>query len=78
VRLRDTLLSLRASGKRFTPVPVQQRDEIGELTDAFNGLMSERDRLQQEVEARPGAGAGTRPRRGGQPRQERFRGQHEP
>ena len=52
VRLRDTLLSLRASGKRFTPVPVQQRDEIGELTDAFNGLMSERDRLQQEVEAR--------------------------
>ena len=52
VRLRDTLLSLRRSGSRFTPVPVQQRDEIGELTEAFNGLMSERDRLQQEIEAR--------------------------
>nr|WP_314624943.1 response regulator [uncultured Janthinobacterium sp.] len=52
VRLRDTLLSLRKSGNRFTPVPVQQRDEIGELTEAFNSLMSERDRLQQEVETR--------------------------
>ncbi|WP_035823315.1 response regulator [Janthinobacterium sp. RA13] len=52
VRLRDTLLALRNSGSRFTPVPVQQRDEIGELTEAFNGLMSERDRLQQELEAR--------------------------
>ncbi|MDO8037036.1 response regulator [Janthinobacterium sp. SUN128] len=52
VRLRDTLLALRTSGSRFTPVPVQQRDEIGELTEAFNGLMSERDRLQQELEAR--------------------------
>ena len=52
VRLRDTLLSLRQSGNRFTPVPVQQRDEIGELTEAFNSLMSERDRLQQEVETR--------------------------
>ncbi|MGK5077563.1 response regulator [Janthinobacterium sp. HLX7-2] len=52
VRLRNTLLSLRASGSRFTPVPVLQRDEIGELTEAFNGLMSERDRLQQELEAR--------------------------
>ena len=52
VRLRNTLLSLRASGSRFTPVPVLQRDEIGELTEAFNGLMSERDRLQQELESR--------------------------
>ncbi|NHQ89226.1 response regulator [Janthinobacterium lividum] len=52
VRLRDTLLALRTSGSRFTPVPVQQRDEIGELTEAFNGLMSERDRLQQELESR--------------------------
>ena len=52
VRLRDTLLALRTSGSRFTPVPVQQRDEIGQLTEAFNGLMSERDRLQQELESR--------------------------
>ena len=52
VRLRNTLLALRTSGSRFTPVPVQQRDEIGELTEAFNGLMSERDRLQQELESR--------------------------
>ena len=52
VRLRDTLLAMRASGSRFTPVPVLQRDEVGQLTEAFNGLMSERDRLQQEVEAR--------------------------
>ncbi|WP_258001019.1 response regulator [Janthinobacterium sp. ROICE36] len=52
VRLRDTLLALRTSASRFTPVPVQQRDEIGELTEAFNGLMSERDRLQQELESR--------------------------
>jgi two-component system, sensor histidine kinase and response regulator len=54
VRLRNTLLALRVSGSRFTPIPVRQRDEIGELTDAFNGLMSERERLQQEVEARAG------------------------
>ena len=52
VRLRDTLLALRSSGQRFTPLPVEQRDEIGELTAAFNSLMSERDRLQQELEAR--------------------------
>ena len=52
VRLRDTLLAMRASGSRFTPVPVLQRDEVGQLTEAFNGLMSERDRLQQEVETR--------------------------
>ncbi|MGK5026834.1 response regulator [Janthinobacterium sp. RB2R34] len=52
VRLRDTLLALRSSNQRFTPLPVEQRDEIGELTAAFNSLMSERDRLQQEVEAR--------------------------
>ncbi|WP_254926546.1 response regulator [Janthinobacterium sp. PC23-8] len=52
VRLRDTLLALRSSDQRFTPLPVEQRDEIGELTAAFNSLMSERDRLQQELEAR--------------------------
>ena len=52
VRLRDTLLALRHNGQRFTPLPVEQRDEIGELTAAFNSLMSERDRLQHEVEAR--------------------------
>ena len=52
VRLRDTLLALRNNGQRFTPLPVEQRDEIGELTAAFNSLMSERDRLQHEVEAR--------------------------
>ena len=52
VRLRDTLLALRSSGQRFTPLPVEQRDEIGELTAAFNSLMSERDRLQHELEAR--------------------------
>ena len=52
VRLRDTLLALRSSDQRFTPLPVEQRDEIGELTAAFNSLMSERDRLQHELEAR--------------------------
>ena len=52
VHLRDTLLALRHNGQRFTPLQVAQRDEIGELTAAFNSLMSERDRLQQEVEVR--------------------------
>ena len=52
VRLRDTLLALRSSGQPLHAHAGAQRDEIGELTAAFNGLMSERDRLQQEVEAR--------------------------
>jgi len=52
VRLLSPLVPLRNNGQRFTPLPVEQRDEIGELTAAFNSLMSERDRLQQEVEAR--------------------------
>ncbi|HAT33380.1 MAG TPA: hybrid sensor histidine kinase/response regulator [Janthinobacterium sp.] len=59
VRLRDTILALHADPGRFAPIPVAQRDEIGELTVAFNELMSERlgadARLQSLIELAPNA-----------------------
>ncbi|HEX8606785.1 MAG TPA: response regulator [Pseudoduganella sp.] len=42
VRLRDAILALHGEPYRFKAVPVTSRDEIGELTGAFNELMRER------------------------------------
>ncbi len=42
VRLRDTIRALGDSPHAFTPLPVAARDEIGELTAAFNDLMAAR------------------------------------
>ncbi|MES2741638.1 MAG: response regulator [Pseudomonadota bacterium] len=59
VRLRDAIFQLRGDASRFTPIPVAHRDEIGELTMAFNGLMHERlaadARLQGLIEFAPNA-----------------------
>src|SRR5471032_652944 len=59
VGLRDAILALRHDATRFTPIPVATRDEIGELTMAFNGLMHERLaadlRLQSLIEFAPNA-----------------------
>ena len=59
VRLRDAILALRAGASHFSPIPVTNRDEIGELTAAFNGLIAERltadARLQSLIEFAPNA-----------------------
>ena len=59
VRLRDAILALRAGASSFSPIPVTNRDEIGELTAAFNGLIAERlaadARLQSLIEFAPNA-----------------------
>jgi PAS domain S-box-containing protein len=59
VRLRDTIVALRSEPARFTPLPVHARDEVGQLTSAFNDLMHERlaadARLQSLVEFAPNA-----------------------
>ncbi len=59
VRLRDAIFQLRGDATRFTPIPVAHRDEIGELTMAFNGLMHERlaadARLQSLIAFAPNA-----------------------
>ncbi|MRW84287.1 response regulator, partial [Pseudoduganella sp. FT26W] len=56
-RLRNAIVALRADPDRFTPLPVHARDEIGQLTSAFNDLMHERlaadARLQSLVEFAP-------------------------
>ncbi len=59
VRLRDSIRELRGEPQHFKPVPVTSRDEIGELTGAFNDLMRERSaadgrarELMDEVETR--------------------------
>ncbi|KRB97231.1 response regulator [Duganella sp. Root198D2] len=41
-RLRNAIQDLRAAPGDFRPIPVTRKDEIGELTDAFNSLMQER------------------------------------
>jgi signal transduction histidine kinase/CheY-like chemotaxis protein/HPt (histidine-containing phosphotransfer) domain-containing protein len=41
-RLRNAIQGLRAAPGRFSPIPVTRRDEIGQLTEAFNSLMQER------------------------------------
>ncbi|CDG86024.1 response regulator [Janthinobacterium agaricidamnosum] len=59
VRLRDAILALRTDASHFAPIPVVHHDEIGELTSAFNNLMSERlaadARLQSLIEYAPNA-----------------------
>ncbi len=42
VRLRDAIRALGDSPHAFVPLPVAARDEIGELTAAFNDLMAAR------------------------------------
>jgi PAS domain S-box-containing protein len=42
VSLRNALLALRSNASEFNPIPVQNQDEIGELTEAFNSLMGDR------------------------------------
>ncbi|NYE62564.1 PAS domain S-box-containing protein [Duganella sp. 1224] len=58
-RLRNAIVGLRAEPGRFTPLPVHARDEVGQLTAAFNDLMHERlaadARLQSLVEFAPNA-----------------------
>ena len=59
IRLRDAIVALRSDPGRFTPLPVHARDEVGQLTSAFNALMHERlaadARLQSLVEFAPNA-----------------------
>ena len=59
IRLRDAIVALHRDPGRFTPLPVQARDEVGQLTSAFNDLMHERlaadARLQSLVEFAPNA-----------------------
>ena len=59
IHLRDTMVALRSDSSQFTPLPVAAEDEVGQLTQAFNGMMHERlaadARLQSlitEAEAR--------------------------
>ncbi|MDB5581261.1 MAG: histidine kinase [Bradyrhizobium sp.] len=40
--LRDGIDKLRGGGRGYRPVPVERRDEIGDLTRSFNALMRER------------------------------------
>jgi PAS domain S-box-containing protein len=57
IKLRNAIVALRADPGRFTPLPVHARDEVGQLTSAFNDLMHERlaadARLQSLVEFAP-------------------------
>ncbi|NGZ83345.1 response regulator [Duganella aceris] len=59
IRLRDTMVALHRDPVAFTPLPVHARDEVGQLTSAFNDLMHERlaadARLQSLVEFAPNA-----------------------
>ncbi|MEC5160067.1 MULTISPECIES: response regulator [unclassified Janthinobacterium] len=59
VRLRDAIRGLRADASQFVPIGVAKHDEIGELTMAFNELMSARQaadaRLQSLIEFAPNA-----------------------
>jgi signal transduction histidine kinase/DNA-binding response OmpR family regulator len=41
-RLRNAIQDLRVRPGEFSPIPVTRKDEIGELTEAFNSLMQER------------------------------------
>ncbi|QGZ40347.1 signal transduction histidine kinase [Pseudoduganella flava] len=51
VRLRDAIRELRGTSHRFAPLPVMARDEIGELTEAFNDLMRERSAADEHARA---------------------------
>jgi signal transduction histidine kinase/DNA-binding response OmpR family regulator/HPt (histidine-containing phosphotransfer) domain-containing protein len=49
-RLRKAIQSLRRQPERFTPIPVVTKDEIGELTQAFNDLMAVSETRAVELE----------------------------
>jgi len=58
-KLRNAIQDLRATPSSFSPIPVTRKDEIGELTEAFNSLMQERQaavarsqRLMSEADLR--------------------------
>ncbi len=59
IKLRDAIVALRDNPSRFTPLPTDAQDEVGQLTSAFNALMHERlaadARLQSLVEFAPNA-----------------------
>ncbi|MBA5604806.1 response regulator [Duganella sp. FT3S] len=59
LRLHEAIVRLRRDTSHFTPLPVSSRDEIGQLTTAFNSLMHERlaadARLQRLIELAPNA-----------------------
>jgi signal transduction histidine kinase/DNA-binding response OmpR family regulator len=49
-RLHGAIQGLRAAPAQFAPIPVARKDEVGQLTDAFNSLMQER--LAAEAQSR--------------------------
>ncbi len=51
VRLRDAIRALGDSPHAFAPLPVAARDEIGELTAAFNDLMAARQAADARAHA---------------------------
>ncbi|MES2150170.1 MAG: response regulator [Pseudomonadota bacterium] len=52
VRLRDRIGALRAQGAPFTPLSPGRRDEVGELTEAFNDVMLARGAAEAQLRAR--------------------------
>lgn len=50
-KLRNAIQDLRAAPGRFSPIPVTRKDEIGELTEAFNSLMQERQAAEAHSQA---------------------------
>jgi len=51
VKLRDAIRQLRERDGGFVPIPVRKRDEIGELTIAFNELMHARQAADDRARA---------------------------
>jgi len=49
-RLRSSIQGLHRKPENFTPIPITSKDEIGELTGAFNALMEERLAAEAEAE----------------------------
>ncbi len=50
-KLRNAIQDLRAAPGKFSPIPVTRKDEIGELTEAFNSLMQERQAAEAHSQA---------------------------
>ncbi|WP_426320055.1 response regulator [Pseudoduganella sp. R-43] len=50
-KLRNAIQDLRAAPGAFTPIPVTRKDEVGELTEAFNSLMQERQAAEAHSQA---------------------------